>query len=53
MERLQYKVNSMKLNKTIYNKLVLQAEEAQDRGMIKLADAIYESVNNIQLDEEN
>lgn len=41
----------MKLNAIIYNKLVLQAEEAQDRGMVKLADAIYEAIHPISKED--
>jgi len=33
-----------KLNETIYNKLLLQAEEANDQGLKKLANALYESL---------
>jgi hypothetical protein len=33
-----------KLNETIYNKLLLQAEEANDQGLTKLANALFESL---------
>jgi hypothetical protein len=33
-----------KLNSTVYNKLLLQAEEAKDQDMIKLASAIVDAL---------
>lgn len=36
----------MKLNKTIYNKLLLQAEEAREQGMEKLAHSILNSIGS-------
>lgn len=33
------------MNSILYNKLLLQAEEAEKRGMIKLAEAVKESVD--------
>jgi hypothetical protein len=35
-----------KLDSVIYNKLLLQAEEARDHGMIKLADAIMNAIES-------
>jgi len=35
-----------KLDSVIYNKLLLQAEEARDQGMVKLADAIVEAIGS-------
>lgn len=34
----------MKLNQTIYNKLLAQAEEAKEQGMTKLADGILSAI---------
>ncbi len=36
-----------KLDPIIYNKLLLQAEEARDQGMVKLADAITEAIGSM------
>jgi hypothetical protein len=41
----------MKLNKVIYNKLLLQAEEAREQGMIKLANVILNSIGSYPSDE--
>ena len=35
-----------KLDSVIYNKLLLQADEARDQGMVKLADAIVEAIGS-------
>lgn len=35
-----------KLNSTIYNKLLIQAHEAQNQGRIKLASAIFEAIGS-------
>jgi hypothetical protein len=35
-----------KLDPIIYTKLMLQADEAKDRGMIKLAEAIIEAIDS-------
>lgn len=35
-----------KLNVTVYNKLLLQAQEAREQGMIRLADAIEDAIGN-------
>lgn len=35
-----------KLNKTVYEKLILQAEEAKEQNMIKLANAILSSLTS-------
>jgi len=40
-----------KLNKIIYNKLILQAEEAKDKGMTKLASNIFNSIGPIPEDD--
>lgn len=34
-----------KLNETVYNKLVLQTEEAQEQKLIKLAEAVSEAIS--------
>jgi len=34
----------MKINKTLYNKLLLQAEEAKNHGMVKLASDVINSI---------
>jgi len=43
----------MKLNEVIYNKLRLQLEEAQDRGMTKLAGAISGAIGEESLKEND
>ena len=40
-----------KLNKIIYNKLLIQAEEAKDRGMVKLANGIFDAIGSHPNDE--
>lgn len=40
-----------KLNETIYNKLLLQGEEARERGMDKLASSIFEAIGSCPEDE--
>lgn len=40
-----------KLNKTIYSKLLLIAEEAKERGMTKLASGICEAIGSCPADE--
>lgn len=42
----------MKLNKVIYNKLILQAEEAKEIGLNKLASAILNSVGPSYREED-
>jgi hypothetical protein len=42
----------MKINSTIYKKLVLQAEEAKDQQLIKLADGILGAVGAVPNDEQ-
>lgn len=39
----------IKLNRTAYCKMELQAEEAKNQGMIKLADAVNHAINDIKL----
>jgi len=41
----------MKINKTLYNKLLLQAEEAKLHGMVKLASDVVNSIDAFS--EEN
>ena len=41
----------LKLNKIIYNKLLLQAEEAKDRKKKKLANAIFYAIGSMTDDE--
>lgn len=41
----------MKMNKTIYNKLLLQAEEAKEQGMTKLAGSILDAIGPCPADE--
>ena len=41
----------MKLNSVIYNKLMLQADEARDQGMVKLADAISNAIGEEHTEE--
>ena len=41
-----------KLNSTIYNKLLLQAEEAKDLEMKKLASGILEAIGSFSSDEQ-
>ena len=36
----------MKLNETIYRKLIAQAEEAREQGLTKLADSIFEAIGS-------
>ena len=40
-----------KLDSVIYNKLLLQAEEAKEQGMIKLADAVFNSIGPLHEEE--
>lgn len=40
-----------KLNETIYNKLLLQAEEAKEQGMTKLASGILEAIGSFPAEE--
>lgn len=40
-----------KLNTVIYNKLLAQAEEAKEQGMIKLANSILETIGALSTDE--
>ena len=40
----------MKLNSTIYNKLLLQASEAKEQGAVKLANGILESLETSSQD---
>lgn len=42
----------MKLNTTIYNKLVLQAQEAKEVGLTKLADGVISSVGATSRDPD-
>lgn len=42
-----------KLNSTVYQKLFLQAEEAKDRNMTKLASAIFGAIGPVPEDEHN
>lgn len=42
-----------KLNSTVYQKLFLQAEEAKDRNMTKLASAIFGAIGPVPEDENN
>lgn len=42
---------TLKLNTTIYNKLLAQAEEAKEQGMVKLADGILEAIGSFPADE--
>jgi hypothetical protein len=42
-----------KLNSTVYQKLFLQAEEAKDRNMTKLASAIFVAIGPVPEDENN
>ena len=42
---------TLKLNVTIYNKLLAQAEEAKEQGMIKLADGILEAIGSFPAEE--
>lgn len=35
-----------KLNSTVHNKLTAQAEEAKERGLVKMADHIKEAIGN-------
>lgn len=41
-----------KLNKIIYNKLLLQAQEAKDNGFKKLANNIFETIGSVPEDED-
>lgn len=41
-----------KLNETVYRRLLLQAEEAKDRGLHKLASGVVNSVGAVPEDEE-
>lgn len=41
----------MKLNKTIYNKLLLQAREAQEQGLTKLANGVLDAIGAHPEDE--
>lgn len=41
----------MKLNKTIYNKLFAQAEEAKHQGLVKLAEGILEAIGPYPTDD--
>lgn len=40
-----------KLNEVIYKKLFLQAEEAKEQGMVKLANSIFEAIGSHPNDE--
>lgn len=42
-----------KLNPIVYHKLLLQAEEAKDRGMTKLASGILNSLGSFPEDEKS
>lgn len=42
---------TLKLNATIYNKLLAQAEEAKEQGMVKLAEGILEAIGSFPADE--
>jgi hypothetical protein len=42
---------TLKLNETIYNKLLAQAEEAKEQGMTKLAESILEAIGSFPADE--
>lgn len=42
----------MKINKTIYNKLLLQAEEAKEQGMLKLANGILDAIGSYPAEEK-
>lgn len=42
----------LKLNKTLYNKLLLQAEEAKDQDNKKLANAILYTIGSMSEDED-
>jgi len=41
-----------KINSIIYNKLLLQAQEAKDRDMVKLANGIFSSIGALPEDEK-
>ncbi len=41
----------MKLNSVLYNKLLLQAEEAKSQGMHKLASGIFQSIGSYPEDD--
>ncbi len=41
-----------KLNKIIYNKLLLQAQEAKTQGINKLASAIFDTIGSMPEEEE-
>ena len=41
-----------KLNSVVYNKLLLQAEEAKDREMVKLASALMNTMGPMPEDEQ-
>ena len=41
----------LKLNETAYKKLLAQAEEAKEQGMVKLANGIYEAIGPMAADE--
>ena len=40
-----------KLNIVIYNKLLLQAQEAKEQGMIKLASGVFGAIGSVPEDE--
>lgn len=42
----------LKLNKILYNKLLLQAQEAKEQGDDKLAEAIFYTIGSMYEDEE-
>ena len=47
------KENMKKLNNVIYNKLILQAKEAEEQGLTKLAFGVLNSIGSVPEDENH